>query len=70
MDGNRREDRKKSGRVDLNHRPQRPERCALTGLRYAPMANIIGKVNFDCKGGNHLIFREGILPDEILRSDN
>ena len=25
-----------SGRVDSNHRPQRPERCALTGLRYAP----------------------------------
>ena len=26
-----------SGRVDLNHRPQRPERCALTRLRYAPI---------------------------------
>ena len=26
-----------SGRVDLNHRPQRPERCALTMLRYAPI---------------------------------
>ncbi len=25
-----------SGRVDLNHRPRRPERRALTGLRYAP----------------------------------
>ncbi len=27
---------KKSGREDLNLRPQRPERCALTKLRYAP----------------------------------
>ena len=25
-----------SGREDLNLRPQRPERCALTGLRYSP----------------------------------
>ena len=26
----------RSGREDLNLRPQRPERCALTGLRYSP----------------------------------
>ena len=25
-----------SGRLDSNQRPQRPERCALTGLSYAP----------------------------------
>jgi hypothetical protein len=25
-----------SGREDLNFRPQRPERCALTRLRYSP----------------------------------
>ena len=25
-----------SGRADLDCRPQRPERCALTRLRYAP----------------------------------
>ncbi len=30
-----------SGREDLNLRPQRPERCALTRLRYAPTALII-----------------------------
>ena len=30
-----------SGRVDSNHRPQRPERCALTKLRYAPYPSII-----------------------------
>ena len=28
--------RMRSGREDLNLRPQRPERCALTGLRYSP----------------------------------
>ncbi len=28
-----------SGRVDSNHRPQRPERCALTRLRYAPITS-------------------------------
>ena len=27
---------RRSGREDLNLRPQRPERCALTGLRYSP----------------------------------
>ena len=32
---------RKSGREDLNLRPQRPERCALTGLRYAPQPTII-----------------------------
>ena len=26
-----------SGRGDLNPRPQRPERCALTKLRYFPL---------------------------------
>jgi hypothetical protein len=26
-----------SGREDLNFRPQRPERCALTRLRYSPV---------------------------------
>jgi hypothetical protein len=30
-----------SGREDLNLRPQRPERCALTRLRYAPPELII-----------------------------
>ncbi len=30
-----------SGREDLNLRPQRPERCALTSLRYAPSDIII-----------------------------
>ena len=29
----------RSGREDLNLRPQRPERCALTGLRYSPRAH-------------------------------
>ena len=28
-----------SGREDSNLRPQRPERCALTGLRYSPRAH-------------------------------
>ena len=28
---------RRSGREDSNLRPQRPERCALTGLRYSPM---------------------------------
>jgi hypothetical protein len=28
-----------SGREDSNFRPQRPERCALTRLRYAPLEN-------------------------------
>ena len=32
---------KESGRADLNRRPQRPERCALTGLRYAPSTFIL-----------------------------
>ena len=31
-----RQRRKKSGREDSNLRPQRPERCALTRLSYAP----------------------------------
>ena len=30
---------RQSGRRDLNPRPQRPERCALTRLRYAPLKN-------------------------------
>ena len=34
-----------SGREDLNLRPQRPERCALTRLRYAPITVIIGGFN-------------------------
>jgi len=32
------EDSGESGRRDLNPRPQRPERCALTKLRYFPLA--------------------------------
>src|SRR5581483_128599 len=35
----------RSGRPDLNWGPQRPERCALTRLRYAPQAT------FDCSRG-------------------
>ena len=34
-----------SGRADLNRRPQRPERCALTRLRYAPIVIIIDVFN-------------------------
>ncbi len=30
-----------SGRRDLNPRPQRPERCALTKLRYFPDSEIV-----------------------------
>ena len=33
--------KKKSGRVDLNHRPQRPERCALNRTALRPVANSI-----------------------------
>lgn len=33
-----------SGRGDLDPGPQRPERCALTGLRYAPT----GVFNYTC----------------------
>lgn len=32
------EEKRKSGRWDLNPRPQRPERCALARLRYSPKA--------------------------------
>jgi hypothetical protein len=32
---------KKSGRVDLNHRPQRPERCALNQAALRPDSAII-----------------------------
>ena len=30
-----------SGRRDLNPRPQRPERCALTKLRYFPASGMV-----------------------------
>ena len=40
-----------SGREDLNLRPQRPERCALTRLRYAPLIDIIGGFSLNCKPG-------------------
>ena len=30
-----------SGRRDLNPRPQRPERCALTKLRYFPVRSMV-----------------------------
>ena len=33
--------RGKSGRVDLNHRPQRPERCALNQAAPRPVATSI-----------------------------
>ena len=33
----------KSGRLDLNQRPQRPERCALAKLSYAPPPNATGR---------------------------
>src|SRR3954453_1652475 len=41
-----------SGREDLNLRPQRPERCALTGLRYAPKTDHarIAQGRGRCKG--------------------
>ena len=53
-----------SGRVDLNHRPQRPERCALTKLRYAPLSAIIGILGFRCK------LEVGEENCEILHFDN
>jgi hypothetical protein len=31
-----------SGRVDSNHRPQRPERCALNQTALRPASDIIG----------------------------
>jgi hypothetical protein len=42
-----------SGRVDLNHRPQRPERCALTKLRHAPYDRII----LDCARNDKVLHK-------------
>ena len=47
-----------SGRVDSNHRPQRPERCALTKLRYAPYPSIIVDRLGERKDSPGLAFRK------------
>jgi hypothetical protein len=40
-----------SGRGDLNPRPQRPERCALTKLRYFPLSQPNGTQPDDLRPG-------------------
>ena len=44
---------RESGRGDLNPRPQRPERCALTKLRYFPFQPFIVQ-RAPCRGGTRL----------------
>jgi hypothetical protein len=52
-----RHSRSRSGREDLNLRPQRPERCALTGLRYSPSNRLrITQSHEGIKGGGPLLF--------------
>ncbi len=46
-----------SGRGDLNPRPQRPERCALTKLRYFPVRTSLVK-----RDGHRVGGKAGVVP--------
>ncbi len=55
-----------SGRADLNRRPPRPKRGALTGLRYAPMELSIMRFILNRQGGLVAILLEWPLPEVAL----
>ncbi len=56
----------------MNLRPPRPERGALTRLRYAPIILIIGGLELISKNrGLKVVCQgDGVIKNEILHSDN